>query len=176
MEAKQEIRGGAFDDLYHCTTYKMCHGDLSLFPWKFQLSRAITGRRSDAILFFLLLNIQKPFKELGPSYDCSSCLTTSWWHRTPNLCLDVLQQCMMLQFIKNGVFWVVTPCVALVRTDVSEDRSASIIRVTIGELGTLAVTINRNTLRSSSETSVLTTATHGVTSQKTPFSFVTFNP
>jgi hypothetical protein len=34
--------------------------------------------------------------------------------------------------------------VALVRTDVSEERSASIIRVTtIGELGTLAVTSNR---------------------------------
>jgi hypothetical protein len=39
--------------------------------------------------------------------------------------------------------------VALVRTDVSEELSASFIRVTrIGELGTtLAVTINRSTLR-----------------------------
>jgi hypothetical protein len=39
--------------------------------------------------------------------------------------------------------------VALVRTDVSEERSASMIRVTrIGELGiTLAVTSNRSTLR-----------------------------
>jgi hypothetical protein len=39
--------------------------------------------------------------------------------------------------------------VALVKTDVSEERSASIIRVTrIGELGTsLAVTSNRRTLR-----------------------------
>jgi hypothetical protein len=39
--------------------------------------------------------------------------------------------------------------VALVRTDVSEDLSASFIRVTrIGELGTkLAVTSNRRTLR-----------------------------
>jgi hypothetical protein len=38
--------------------------------------------------------------------------------------------------------------VALVRTDVSEELSASIIRVTIiGELGTLAVTRNRRTLR-----------------------------
>jgi hypothetical protein len=39
--------------------------------------------------------------------------------------------------------------VALVRTDVSEEPSASIIRVTrIGELGTtLAVTSNRRTLR-----------------------------
>jgi hypothetical protein len=71
--------------------------------------------------------------------------------------------------------------VALVKTDVSEELSASIIRVTrIGELGTtLAVTSNRPTLRSntkadslslilvnlmmealsSSETSVLTRAT-----------------
>jgi hypothetical protein len=38
--------------------------------------------------------------------------------------------------------------VALVRTEVSEERRASIIRVTgIGELETLAVTINRSTLR-----------------------------
>jgi hypothetical protein len=54
-------------------------------------------------------------------------------------------------------------CVGLVRTDVSEERSASFIRVTrIGELGTtLAVTSNQRTLRSntSSETSVLTRAT-----------------
>jgi hypothetical protein len=40
-------------------------------------------------------------------------------------------------------------CVALVRTDVSEELRASIIRVTrIGELGTLALTSNRRTLRS----------------------------
>jgi hypothetical protein len=46
-------------------------------------------------------------------------------------------------------------CVALVRTDVSEDLSASIIRVTkIGEVGKLAVTSNRRTQRS-----VLTRAT-----------------
>jgi hypothetical protein len=38
--------------------------------------------------------------------------------------------------------------VALVIADVSEELSASIIRVTrIGELGTLAVTSNRRTLR-----------------------------
>jgi hypothetical protein len=73
--------------------------------------------------------------------------------------------------------------VALVRTDVSEDLRASIIRVAgIGELGTLAVTSNRRSVRrllvtacvvscspilvtlmkvalSSSETSVLTRAT-----------------
>jgi hypothetical protein len=39
-------------------------------------------------------------------------------------------------------------CVALATTDVSEEPNASIIRVTrIGELGTLAVTSNRCTLR-----------------------------
>jgi hypothetical protein len=38
--------------------------------------------------------------------------------------------------------------VALLRTDVSEVLSASIIRVTrIGELGTIVVTSNRHTLR-----------------------------
>jgi hypothetical protein len=43
---------------------------------------------------------------------------------------------------------------ALVRTDVSEERSASIIRVTrIGELGTLAVTSNRRTLRRNTKSS-----------------------
>jgi hypothetical protein len=54
--------------------------------------------------------------------------------------------------------------VALVRTDVSEEPSASIIWVTrIGELGTtLAVTSNRSTLQRT-----------GVTSQKTPFFIVT---
>jgi hypothetical protein len=57
--------------------------------------------------------------------------------------------------MKNGVFWDV------VRTDVSEELSASIIRVTkIGELGkTLTVTSNRSTLQRFSETSVLTRAT-----------------
>jgi hypothetical protein len=84
--------------------------------------------------------------------------------------------------------------VALVRTDVSEELSATIIRVTrIGELGTLAVTSNRRTLRrvrrllvtasvvpsspilvtlmkealSSSETSVLPRATRRNTPQDT---------
>jgi hypothetical protein len=52
--------------------------------------------------------------------------------------------------------------VALVRTDVSEELGASIIRVTrIGELGkTLAVASNRRT-------------PHGITCQKTPFFIVT---
>jgi hypothetical protein len=46
--------------------------------------------------------------------------------------------------------------VALVRTDVSEERSASIIMVTrVGELGaTLAVTSNRRTLRRNTKASV----------------------
>jgi hypothetical protein len=43
--------------------------------------------------------------------------------------------------------------VALVRTDVSEELSASFIRVTrLCELGTLAVTRNRRTLRRNSHT------------------------
>jgi hypothetical protein len=48
--------------------------------------------------------------------------------------------------------------VALVRTDVSEDPSASFIKVTrIGELGTtLAATSNRRTLRRNSNTTNLT--------------------
>jgi hypothetical protein len=50
--------------------------------------------------------------------------------------------------MKNCVFWDVSR-VALVRTDVSEELSASFIGVTgIGELGTtLAVTGNRHTMR-----------------------------
>jgi hypothetical protein len=54
--------------------------------------------------------------------------------------------------------------VALVGTDVSEELSASFIRVKrIGELGTtLAVTSSRRTLR-------LLQEPHGITSQKTPF-------
>jgi hypothetical protein len=49
---------------------------------------------------------------------------------------------------KNGVFWDVTPYFSL-RTDIWEELSASLLRVTrIGELGTmLAVTSNRRTLR-----------------------------
>jgi hypothetical protein len=49
---------------------------------------------------------------------------------------------------KNRVFWDVTQCGSC-RTDVSEELSASFIRVTrIGELGTTsAVTSNRRTLR-----------------------------
>jgi hypothetical protein len=60
--------------------------------------------------------------------------------------------------------------VAVVRTDVSEEPSASSIRVTrIGELGTtLAVTSNRLTLHVPPKRRFLQEP-HGVTSQKTPF-------
>jgi uncharacterized membrane protein YadS len=62
--------------------------------------------------------------------------------------------------------------VALVRTDVSEELSASFIRMTrIGELGTtLAVTINRRTLRINTKLQ----EPHGVTSQETPFFILSF--
>jgi hypothetical protein len=50
-------------------------------------------------------------------------------------------------FKMNDVFWDITPC-AFVRTNVSDELSASLIRVTrIGELGiTLGLTSNRCTL------------------------------
>jgi hypothetical protein len=52
------------------------------------------------------------------------------------------------QIIKKAVFWDITPCGSC-KNHVSEERSASIIRVTrIGELGTtLAATSNRRSLR-----------------------------
>jgi hypothetical protein len=58
--------------------------------------------------------------------------------------------------MKNTVFWDVTPCdvsVAFEITDVSEARSAPIIRLAgIGKLGTmLAVTSNRRTMRRNSK-------------------------
>jgi hypothetical protein len=71
--------------------------------------------------------------------------------------------------------------VAVVRTDDWEERSASIVRVKrSGELGTLAATSNRRTLRRntmmealrSAETSV-PAESHGVTSQKMGFFIVT---
>jgi hypothetical protein len=72
--------------------------------------------------------------------------------------------------MKNAVFWDVSS-VALIRTDASEDRIASIFMARIYELGTL-VTSNRSTLTieaiRSSETSVLRRTTQ-VKSQKTEF-------
>jgi hypothetical protein len=48
--------------------------------------------------------------------------------------------------MKNVVLWAVTPC-GCRRTDVSEERIVSIIRVTrLGELGALAVSSKRSTL------------------------------
>jgi hypothetical protein len=63
--------------------------------------------------------------------------------------------------------------VALVTSDVSEELSASFIRVTrIGELETaLALTSNRRTLRRN--TKYFLQEPHGVTSQKTKFFIVT---
>jgi hypothetical protein len=68
--------------------------------------------------------------------------------------------------------------VAHVRTDVSEELSASFIRVTrIGELGTtLAATSNQRTLRRRRQVPPkrrFLQEPHGVTSQKTPFFIVT---
>jgi hypothetical protein len=61
--------------------------------------------------------------------------------------------------------------VALVRADVSEKPSSSVIRVTrIGELGTLAVTSNPRKLR---RNTYYLQGPHGVISQKTAFSIVT---
>jgi hypothetical protein len=59
-------------------------------------------------------------------------------------------KCTINIVLKNGVVWDVTLLV-LVRTDVSEELSTSIIRVArFGELGTtLAVSINRRTLLAS---------------------------
>jgi hypothetical protein len=69
----------------------------------------------------------------------------------------LLSQCGL--WMKSAVFWDVTAC-ALVRTDVSEEISTSIIRVTrIGELGsTLAVSRNRRTLHLHSMRQLLGTA------------------
>jgi hypothetical protein len=57
--------------------------------------------------------------------------------------------------MKNAIFWDVTPCESC-KTDVSEEFSASIIRVTrIGELGTtLAVTSNRRMLQRNTKTTM----------------------
>jgi hypothetical protein len=56
--------------------------------------------------------------------------------------------------MKNGIFWDGI-CVDLVRTDISDELSASIIRVTrIGKLGTLAVTSNRRKVRRNTKVSL----------------------
>jgi hypothetical protein len=63
----------------------------------------------------------------------------------------------------------------LVKSDVSEELSASMRRVTrIGELGTLVATSNRRTLLVAAVTLLMEAIhflheTHGVTSQKTEF-------
>jgi hypothetical protein len=66
------------------------------------------------------------------------------------LCSQCLILCMLTQLLKAKRRMASSGTlrrVALVRTDVSEELSASFIRVTIGELGTaLAVTSNRRTL------------------------------
>jgi hypothetical protein len=78
--------------------------------------------------------------------------------------------------LKNGIFWDVRP-VALSTTDVSEELSASFIRMTrIGELGTtLAVASNRRTLRRNTKArfEVFTAATmkNGVFWDVTPCGF-----
>jgi hypothetical protein len=81
------------------------------------------------------------------------------WKRTlqshPRLALECTRNLFTVRFEvftaltkKNGVFLHVTP-VALIRTDVSEELSASFIRVTrIGELGTTLAVTNLVFLRS----------------------------
>jgi hypothetical protein len=60
--------------------------------------------------------------------------------------------------MKNGVFWDVTPC-GSVRTDVSEELSASFIRVTrISELGTTLALTNCNLVFPRSVRRLLVTA------------------
>jgi hypothetical protein len=65
--------------------------------------------------------------------------------------------------LKNGVFWDVTPS-GSVRTDVSEELIASIIRVT---RTTLAVTSNRRTLRRNSSPILVTLMTEALSSSET---------
>jgi hypothetical protein len=70
--------------------------------------------------------------------------------------------------MENAVFWDVKLC-DFVRTDISEECSASIIWVTIiGELRALAVTSNRITLQRN------TSQPHGVISPKTAFFITTY--
>jgi hypothetical protein len=84
-----------------------------------------------------VLKLALPFSEEGNKIYTAICKTARWdmeafsfWQTSVNK--------------KNGVFWDVTSA-ALVRTDISEELSTSIIRVTrIGKLGTIAVTSNRH--------------------------------
>jgi hypothetical protein len=62
--------------------------------------------------------------------------------RKPSIVLEC-KLCTSWKMPSSGIIRRVT----LVRTDVWEERSASIIRVTVVELETLAVTSNRRTLR-----------------------------
>jgi hypothetical protein len=49
---------------------------------------------------------------------------------------DATDYKFQFRYIKNAISWDVTPC-GFVRTDVSDERAASIIKVTrIGDLGT----------------------------------------
>jgi hypothetical protein len=68
--------------------------------------------------------------------------------RTPKVMKVVRFEVSTAVTMKNGVFWDVTPCDSCKNRHVSEESSASFIRVTsIGELGTtLAATSNRHTL------------------------------
>jgi hypothetical protein len=130
---------------------------LSIFPFKallrhcsicshqppFVRTRALTrSTLSFPVAAFLFLDVPdyRPWKRVGGwkkrnfEAPCNQAADASAWRR---LYIWRIPSSMMLRRV------------ALVRTDVSEERSASIIMVTrIGELGTtLAVTSNHRTLR-----------------------------
>jgi hypothetical protein len=78
------------------------------------------------------------------------------YHSVQNFLYSPLQlKNVNLEYTKDGVFWVVTPCGSC-KNDVSEEPGASFIRVTnIGELGTTrAATSNQYQGISSQRTSV----------------------
>jgi hypothetical protein len=94
--------------------------------------------------------------------SCQNCRGTALHFVQPLYITSIFKQSSIYEandkwMRTNRVFWDVTPCDYL-RTDVSDELSASFIVVTrIGELGTtLAVTSNRRTLRSN--TKLLVTA------------------
>jgi hypothetical protein len=88
---------------------------------------------------------------LAPTYICPSVLSCSHTRLEHNLHADARRYMLLRPFSychdgwKGTTFWRMSSSgmlhrAALVRTDVSEELSASIIRVTrIGELGTLAI-------------------------------------